>query len=384
MKQISFLMFLLSTLPCLVNGQALTNGTKPGGGGVASSSSTIAGCIGEDCGEAPCSTPTNTVKLKVFLFYPKCLYSPVGVPTQISLPSLKIGVNFQSSNLNPLSNGSSFLTNQYASSNNMGAPYTSIYPIATSLPTVTPSFIAPRNSSGFVFTKVDPATVPTSTLLSGHQNWAESILNGLNPSVPCLPLSPNLAPQNHVVTLYNLYHVYRLDLNVTVPSSAVPIGSTSWGATFTLLEDFSIGSVAKKPFLLPDNFAGNIQSGWFNWIKANNQYTVVNKCPYLYPPSTHSTQNRETSGDLTEALPISVYPNPTNGEISIDFGGEPIFEANMFLYNIQGSLVGQKSLTDTREGQTKATMNLSDLPAGMYFLKIHNGEKITTHKIIKE
>jgi len=72
----------------------------------------------------------------------------------------------------------------------------------------------------------------------------------------------------------------------------------------------------------------------------------------------------------------SVYPNPCSEKIVIE---TPMAEIISF-YNVVGEKI--KSVT-VKTGQTKIEIDVAELTKGIYFVKIFNGEKIHTEKIMK-
>ncbi len=78
---------------------------------------------------------------------------------------------------------------------------------------------------------------------------------------------------------------------------------------------------------------------------------------------------------------LQVYPNPTEGNITFDFGA-PIKETKMlYLYNTQGQIV--LSQTISVEVQ-KFSTSLSQLASGMYFYRVQGLSNTITGKIIIE
>lgn len=73
-------------------------------------------------------------------------------------------------------------------------------------------------------------------------------------------------------------------------------------------------------------------------------------------------------------LEVSIFPNPTNDNVTIELLGE--FE--YVLYSLQGEL-----LLNSRANSFEV-LSLSELNAGTYFLKLSQGGKISTQKIIKQ
>ena len=81
-------------------------------------------------------------------------------------------------------------------------------------------------------------------------------------------------------------------------------------------------------------------------------------------------------------IETTVTPNPTNAEIDVHFSYKKNSLYKLHFYSIQGVLVKQISLT-TSNNQIR--INLSDLPSGIYTLKISDKENspYKIHKVIK-
>jgi len=84
-----------------------------------------------------------------------------------------------------------------------------------------------------------------------------------------------------------------------------------------------------------------------------------------------------TRNDFTAKPSFSVYPNPFENEINVIGFHNPV-SVKAELYNA----LGQKVLESNFSSQT--TIPTGNLPSGMYFLKLYQNEKTTTHKIIKK
>ncbi|MEI8204062.1 MAG: T9SS type A sorting domain-containing protein [Bacteroidota bacterium] len=75
---------------------------------------------------------------------------------------------------------------------------------------------------------------------------------------------------------------------------------------------------------------------------------------------------------------VSVYPNPSNGRITIEIPQENNkMDNQIYIYNSLGSLVWQKNTSDT-----KLNIDISNYPKGMYFIKVANGGNIKTEKLV--
>ncbi len=72
---------------------------------------------------------------------------------------------------------------------------------------------------------------------------------------------------------------------------------------------------------------------------------------------------------------ITFYPNPTTGKISLK--KNPKGEATVFILNSLGGIVLRKSIFDETE-----TLDLSNLSAGIYFLRVNSAKASTVKKLI--
>lgn len=76
---------------------------------------------------------------------------------------------------------------------------------------------------------------------------------------------------------------------------------------------------------------------------------------------------------------LSVFPNPTFGNLELKIENEPLVDLNFVLYDALGKLIESKKITKTIE-----TYSMQQLPGATYFLSVrkHNIE-LKLFKIIK-
>ena len=74
-----------------------------------------------------------------------------------------------------------------------------------------------------------------------------------------------------------------------------------------------------------------------------------------------------------DEVPWKVYPNPVKHQLHLK--GEVDGWA---LYNPEGSLIHQETMTSM-----SVTLNMSHLPIGIYFIKVHKGNRLSTLKVVK-
>ena len=89
-----------------------------------------------------------------------------------------------------------------------------------------------------------------------------------------------------------------------------------------------------------------------------------------------------TGIDNAEAKDFIVYPNPTKGEVNVIMPSDLKGKVALTIYNAQGTAVRQDIFT--ANPVNKFLMDLSDLPAGIYFLKWNNIQLQKTSKIVKQ
>jgi hypothetical protein len=92
-----------------------------------------------------------------------------------------------------------------------------------------------------------------------------------------------------------------------------------------------------------------------------------------YGPTITSVNDLKEVNNL-----ISIYPNPATDFAEILFN-ENNYGSEFNLYDIHGKLISSQTITGT-----KITLNRNNLPNGIYFIRITNGEKVQTSKLIFE
>ena len=79
---------------------------------------------------------------------------------------------------------------------------------------------------------------------------------------------------------------------------------------------------------------------------------------------------------------VSAYPNPTNGEYTVEFTSTQDFEASVFVTDLNGRMVRNISTTDVNVGNNFVNVNLSDLNSGLYFFHIQGGNNNIVYQVI--
>ena len=69
------------------------------------------------------------------------------------------------------------------------------------------------------------------------------------------------------------------------------------------------------------------------------------------------------------ATPIGIYPNPTNGELTIDYHMEESTQASLQILEMNGRVVSTATV-NAQEGQNRERMDLTDLAPGFYLVRL--------------
>jgi hypothetical protein len=91
----------------------------------------------------------------------------------------------------------------------------------------------------------------------------------------------------------------------------------------------------------------------------------------VFPPTQVITMTEE----VTHNVPV-IYPNPNKGHFSINLPEE---ECEIMVFNSLGQVMYRES-----KASGLITLDLTDLPEGMYFVNIKNDSVSNTQKFIKE
>ena len=80
---------------------------------------------------------------------------------------------------------------------------------------------------------------------------------------------------------------------------------------------------------------------------------------------------------------FSTYPNPSNGQFTIEFYLQQPAKVNMVVHNNLGQVVAMLVNGILAPGNHQVFWNAGNLQAGIYYCRIQTGEHLTTTKILK-
>ncbi len=227
------------------------------------------------------------------------------------------------------------------------------------------------------------ADIPTTVSLTG-----QDILDALPAGVGAIAgsaIDPNasydVAVTSTVLTVAGLPAGLTSDcsgctVNGGSDRDIVISGTPTEGGTFTVdVTSETAGNVTIGGFDIP--FGGNFDPGIGFPIPVPSLPGVMNAEGY--------TMNVNSNGisEENDVFSLNFYPNPTNGDATLDVNSLEGGVATVEVYSITGSLV-TTTTESIRVGANRIAVDMNSVPAGIYLIKaIINGEQalIRTQKI---
>jgi hypothetical protein len=163
---------------------------------------------------------------------------------------------------------------------------------------------------------------------------------------------------------YNLY-VYNTDLNTYAKSAHAFRQSESLNGKRLIARNGDIQGTSYKLILPKGNYTWNVQAIDANYAGGS------------FANERSFTVEKTLSVEKSISKNFSIFPNPANDFVVIDFGNT-IF-SKISLIDIRGKVLLQKT-----ELSNKELVDISNLAKGIYFLKIQTTNMVHTEMIIKD
>lgn len=85
-----------------------------------------------------------------------------------------------------------------------------------------------------------------------------------------------------------------------------------------------------------------------------------------------------------QGIMMQVYPNPTAGDLVVEFSSDKGEPAMLEVYDFMGRRMLQQQITDAKIGVNKIYVNCNDFASGLYEVRLHSGGKQSSSKMIKQ
>ncbi len=222
------------------------------------------------------------------------------------------------------------------------------------------SVIAGENTNSITVNFSSSATSGVMTVTGTNGCGFGPVSPGLNITVtPSVPIS--LIIENEVVTGNKCYNATE---TITVAGG---------NNLFTVMNGGSATFIAGQTIYF---LAGTtVQSGGFlhGYIAPGGPYCSNTKIG-------ENTMGMEDLPTVISTAFFSIYPNPTNGNFTVEQKGEMTYgKVKVEVYNMSG----EKMLNESVIGQKRHEFRFAEMPSGLYFVKIVADDHIETIKLIK-
>ncbi|MEE9409026.1 MAG: zinc-dependent metalloprotease family protein [Polaribacter sp.] len=149
--------------------------------------------------------------------------------------------------------------------------------------------------------------------------------------------------------------------------------SIDGGVTFSIALATNIDNNGSADITVPDN--GTTQAR-IMVEAADNIFYNVNAIDFTINGAAASVKDFSFDG-------FNLYPNPSNGTFNLNFDVINTDKVSVQLFDIRGRLINQKEFFNTKENFSEQ-INFDKTTSGLYLVKITNGNKQTTRKLIIE
>ena len=102
-------------------------------------------------------------------------------------------------------------------------------------------------------------------------------------------------------------------------------------------------------------------------------------CPQqMMCPDTEPCSEPTSTLDIPEAPLVEIFPNPATEQVTINFSPDAVVKGDIGIYNTDGQFI--RLHAPSRDA--RFILDVSDLPAGMYFIELFVDGKMMRHKLI--
>ncbi len=117
-----------------------------------------------------------------------------------------------------------------------------------------------------------------------------------------------------------------------------------------------------------------------SWIPMNTWYPATpSGCKFAY--SLRVEDVGVSIDDRNSSTPISVFPNPSEGPLVVEFLSSGEVSGTIEIVNLQGQVLKVHDLGLRNPGTVRVELLLTDFPAGIYLIRLVEGNSVRTKRI---
>ena len=149
--------------------------------------------------------------------------------------------------------------------------------------------------------------------------------------------------------------------------------STDGGVTFPIIVAANTPNDGSEAFVVPNN---TTSSARIMIVAVDNIFYNVNSTNFTISEATASIKDVSFEG-------FNLYPNPSNGNFNLQFETASTAPVKLQLFDLTGRLVREMQFSDVA-ARFSEIISFKNTAKGLYLLKIKNGSKQTTRKLVIE
>jgi hypothetical protein len=205
----------------------------------------------------------------------------------------------------------------------------------------------------------------------GHAYPANNALIPYGDTIPVVTTIKNLGP-DPITTSDTIRYLWNINPVGRVVIADIPVGSTLSDTFLTVWAD----NVPQDNIFAFCNFMAQSQIGFSDTSKHNDT-----SCISMILQGNHISGVNEVPPAYTT---VTVFPNPTTDFINITLPAAFGSKAEVIIYDMRGSIVGQQSCSTGKGGKRNVFYDAGKLSGGLYIIKVKSESGLLQGKFLKQ